>query len=96
MLRRIQSLLARREMDVVLLSKPGCELCEKAERVVGRVFGSRRVRVINILDDRTLEDEYVFRIPVLVVDGAELAEGLITEDEARRARRAALQGRGLR
>jgi len=95
-LARIRSILSRGERDIVLLSKPGCELCQKAERAVGRVFGARRVRVVNILDDRALEDEYVFRIPVLIIDGAVVAEGLIGEEDARRAWRGALRGRGPR
>ncbi|HMM41949.1 MAG TPA: glutaredoxin family protein [Thermomicrobiales bacterium] len=96
MLARIRSVLVGRELDVTLMSKPGCELCNKAERVARRVFGARRVRVVNILEDRALEDTYVFRIPVPIVDGVEIAEGLITEDDARRARAAALRGRVAR
>lgn len=95
MLRRFRSVTASRRLDVMLMSKPGCELCEKAERATRRVFGVRRVRIVNILEDRALEDMYVFRIPVLVVDGVEVAEGLITIDDARRARRLAVRERSL-
>lgn len=92
-LTRIRAAFLGRDLDVLLLSKPGCELCDKAERITHRVFGARRLRVVNILEDRDLEDEFVFRIPVLIVDGVEVAEGLITENDARRARQAALRRR---
>lgn len=96
MLTQLRSMLIGRELDVTLYSKPGCELCREAERVIDRVFGKRRVNVVNILDDRVLEDLYVFRIPVLVVDGIEVAEGLITGEQARGARQAAIGARAGR
>lgn len=91
--RRIATVRTGRQIDVVLYSKPECELCAKAERAVRSVFGSRHLRIVNILDDRELEDRYIFRIPVLVVDGVEVAEGLIDADDARRARAGAIRQR---
>lgn len=57
--------------------------------VVRRVFGARQVDVVDIIGDRRLEDAYVFRIPVLVVDGRVLAEGRITLADAQAALHAA-------
>ena len=75
---------------VTLYSKPDCSLCREAETVVGRVFGAPQVDVVDIIGDRELEDQYIFRIPVLVVDGRVLAEGRITVDDARLALRTAM------
>lgn len=93
MRRRIASVRAGRQIEVVLYGKPDCELCRKAERAVSSVFGSRNLEVVNILGDRALEDMYVFRIPVLVVDGVEAAEGLIDVEDACRARSHAIRQR---
>ena len=72
-----------------LYSKADCPLCREAEQTVRRVFGARLVDVVDINGDRRLEDEFIFRIPVLVVDGRVLAEGQITMADARSARQAA-------
>ncbi len=73
--------------DITLYSRPGCHLCEDAEVRIRRVLGrsSSRLRVVNILEDRELEDEYVFRIPVLSINGVDVAEGEITEAVVRKA-----------
>ena len=82
--------LRRDTIRATLYSKAGCHLCHEAEEVVRRVFGARHVDVVDIIGDRRLEDEYIFRIPVLVVDGQVLAEGQITMADARQARQAAV------
>jgi hypothetical protein len=83
--------LRRRDaIRATLYSKAGCHLCHEAEGVVRRVFGARHVDVVDIIGDQRLEDEYIFRIPVLVVDGQVLAEGQITMADARQARQAAV------
>lgn len=75
--------------DITLYSRPGCHLCEDAEARIRRVLGrsASRLRVVNILEDRNLEDEYVFRIPVLSINGIDVAEGEITESAVRKALR---------
>ena len=73
-----------------LYSKADCPLCHDAERAINAVFGSARVDVVDIAGDRQLEDEFIFRIPVLVVNGRVLAEGRISMADARRARTIAL------
>jgi len=73
-----------------LYSKADCSLCREAERVVRRVFGVRQIDVVDIIGDRQLEDEYIFRIPVLVVGGQVLAEGRITMEDARLALQTAI------
>ena len=82
--------LRHETIRATLYSKADCHLCREAEAVIRRVFGARHVDVVDIIGDRRLEDEYIFRIPVLVVDGQVLAEGRITMADARLARRAAV------
>jgi hypothetical protein len=90
---RFPFLRRQNAIGVTLYSKADCHLCHEAEQVVRRVFGARHVDVVDIIGDQRLEDEYIFRIPVLVVDGQVLAEGRITMADARRARRAAVARR---
>ena len=88
MVRRTSMALAqlRDPIAVELLVRPGCHLCEDAMQALRPVFGSRNIAVTNILSDRTLEDEYVFRIPVVRYAGVVLAEGLISPNDAITAR----------
>lgn len=68
-----------------LYSRDGCTLCREAEVHVRRVFGRGSVDVVDIIGDRALEDAYIFRIPVLVVDGRVVAEGRISMADVRAA-----------
>lgn len=71
---------------VEVLTRAGCPLCREAERAARDVFGRDAVRTTDITLDRALEDEFVFRIPVLRWNGEVIAEGRITRAEALRAR----------
>ena len=62
--------------EVVLYSRPQCGLCDEARVVILAVrervgFGFREV---DITGNDALEGEYGIRIPVVLVDGEELAE----------------------
>lgn len=76
---------------VVLLSRPGCGLCRTARELLER----ERARTpfdleeIDVSTDDALERDYGIRIPVVLVDGEEIAE--IEVD--RRTLRRALRGR---
>jgi hypothetical protein len=74
--------------EVVLLTRPGCHLCEEALSRVRRVgpLLRRRVEVRDITSDPGLEEEYHDRIPVLL-DGAGrvLAEGPMALGDVLRA-----------
>ena len=56
---------------VQIIGRPGCHLCEEAERVVEQVCGRRGIgyRVVSIEDDPVLADRYAEYIPVTMVDG---------------------------
>ena len=60
-----------REPRVVIIGRPGCHLCEEAERVVAAVCAERGLgyRVVSIEDDPRLADEFAEYIPVTLVDG---------------------------
>lgn len=66
-----------RDIQLTLIGKPGCHLCDDAREVVQAVvaeFGSDASCRISlgeqsILDDEALRDRYAEEIPVLLIDG---------------------------
>ena len=61
-------------VELTLIGKPDCHLCEDAEAVVAEVVaqlpaGSVRVTAHSILDDETLRARYWEDIPVVLIDG---------------------------
>ena len=60
---------------VILYSKPGCHLCEPVEEVILAVRREREFEfeVRNIEDDPAEFEKYKHSIPVVVVDGREIA-----------------------
>lgn len=70
---------------LTLLSKPGCHLCHRMREVVEKVVAAT---------DLTLAEEdvrsdpgwqpYLLEIPVLLLDGAEIARHRVGEEELRR------------
>jgi glutaredoxin len=65
---------------VTILQKPDCELCREAEAVIRQVAVRRRFRFErkNILEDQALFDEFQAEIPVIFVDGQEIARHRLT------------------
>jgi hypothetical protein len=65
---------------VTIYSKPDCELCREAEAVIRQVATRRRFRLEkkNILDDPLLTEQYRTAIPVVHVDGKEIARYRLT------------------
>ena len=84
-----QKFKRRGDVQIQLLSRPGCHLCDEAEVALQREFGAGNIEVVNILEHRALEDEFVFRIPVVLHAGDVIAEGIIGRHEARLARQKA-------
>jgi glutaredoxin len=65
-------------IELTLIGKPGCHLCEDAESAVDRVLTaflsanpsvSVSIEQKNILDDAELAARYSEEIPVLLIDG---------------------------
>jgi glutaredoxin len=65
---------------VTIYSKPDCDLCSEAEAVIRQVATRRRFRFEkkNILDDPILAEQYQTAIPVIHVDGQEIARYRLT------------------
>jgi hypothetical protein len=68
---------------VTLYTKPGCGLCEEVEDVLLAVRARRPFELvrINILDDPAVYDRYKHDIPVVLVDGREIARHHLAEAE---------------
>jgi glutaredoxin len=79
---------ARRPV-VTVYTRKGCHLCDEAEAVVRRVARRAEVRLLDVDEDPALTERYTVRVPVVEVDGVEVAE---FEVEPTRLR-AALRGR---
>jgi hypothetical protein len=68
---------------VTLFTKSGCHLCEAVEQAIASVR-CRRVfdlEVRNILDDPADFQLYQHEIPVVLVDGVEVARNRMTPEE---------------
>ncbi len=68
-------------MRLTLYSKPGCHLCEDLRALLDEVqpeFGFA-LDEINIQEDESLFARYRYDIPVLLVDGREIARGRVDE-----------------
>lgn len=84
-------------MTLVIYGKPGCCLCEKAEQVAARLRRefSFEMRLADITRDPDLHARYREAIPVVALDGVEIARGQVTIAGLRAALdRASRPGRG--
>jgi hypothetical protein len=70
---------------LVLLGKPGCHLCDVMEEVVARVAGARGYVKQDVRDDPDLRRRYALEIPVLFLDGREVARHRVTDEVLRSA-----------
>ena len=63
-------------MRVVLYSRPGCGLCDRAREVLeaARARTAFVLEEVDVESDDALELEYGVRIPVVTVDGVERFE----------------------
>jgi CBS domain-containing protein len=65
----------------ILYVRAGCHLCEDAGVLLDEMIGPDGWDAIDIGTDDDLLVRYAHRIPVLVVDGAERAELIITRPD---------------
>ncbi len=73
------------EKVVVLFSREGCHLCERAEDLVESYFPE--CLVLNVDSDRERSRVYGARVPVLVIKGKAILEGNFVEEEVLRLAR---------
>ncbi len=66
---------------ITLYTRPGCHLCEDAVEVLQRIGAA--FAEIDIESSDELHKRYLERIPVLVLDGEELYDFFIDEDDLR-------------
>ena len=60
---------------VTLYTRVGCHLCETAEAVIRELApGRAEIRLVDIDTDAELQARYTVRVPVVEVDGVEVAE----------------------
>jgi glutaredoxin len=67
---------------LVLYSRPGCHLCDDARIVLERI--GEPFEEIDIESDDALLKRYLERIPVVVLDGEELYDFFVDEQDLRR------------
>jgi glutaredoxin len=68
-------------VTVTLYSKPGCHLCEEVRALLTELAIDRgfTIEEIDIALDAKLFAAYRYAIPVVLVDGSEIARGRIDE-----------------
>ncbi len=62
---------------ITLYSKPGCHLCDRAKQVIERC--RVEYEVVDITGNADLEARYGCDIPVVLLDGVEIARHFVRE-----------------
>ena len=66
---------------MTLYTRQGCGLCRDAEALLADLLDDRaELRTVDVDGDPALLDRYGVRVPVVAVDGVEVAEGVISPD----------------
>ena len=74
---------------VVVYTRQGCGLCATAERLVAHEARGADVARVDVDQDPQLQRRYHVRVPVVEVDGREVAETVVERGQVRAAVRAA-------
>ena len=74
---------------VTVFTREGCGLCREAERIVAREARGHDVQRVDVDADPELQRAYNIRVPVVAVDGVEVAEGRLEPGVVRAALRSA-------
>lgn len=86
--------MTRYRPDVVVYTRARCGLCRQAEAIVAREARRARITHVDVDTDERLIERYGVRVPVIVVDGREIAAFEVTGGTVRRAVRAARRAGG--
>ncbi|MDQ0206694.1 glutaredoxin family protein [Alkalicoccobacillus murimartini] len=70
-------------MHITFYSKNNCSLCEKGLHVIEKLKEEYflTVNVVDIYEDDELLEKYMLRIPVVLVEGIEADEGILSYDK---------------
>jgi glutaredoxin len=67
---------------VTVYTRRGCHLCDDAIAIVRQVAGRRAdVVLVDIDTDPALVERYTVRVPVVAVDGVEIADYQVSPDQ---------------
>jgi glutaredoxin len=70
------------QRTITVYTRQGCHLCDEAIGVVRRVArGRAEITLVDIDADPHLTQRYTVRVPVVAVDGVEIAEYHIAPDQ---------------
>ena len=86
------SLRRRHRPDVVVYGRATCGLCRRAEALVAREARGARIVHVDVDTDEALVARYGVRVPVVTVDGREVAELEVGPGTVRAAVRRARRG----
>ncbi len=75
--------------EVVVYGRARCGLCRSAEDIVAREARRATIRTVDVDSSEELVVRYGVRVPVVTVDGVEVAELEVSPGTVRRAVRAA-------
>ncbi|MEX2533305.1 MAG: glutaredoxin family protein [Nitriliruptoraceae bacterium] len=81
----------RQSIAVVLYTRYNCDLCDQADELIVREARGCTYRIIDIDGDDELVKRYGIRIPVVSVNGQDVAEGALALGVVRAAVRAAVR-----
>jgi glutaredoxin len=79
----------RRAIRFTLYTRQGCGLCRRAEQLLAREAAGAEVELVDIDGDEDLVGRYGVRVPVLEIDGTEVAAYELGRGDVRRLLRAA-------
>jgi glutaredoxin len=77
---------------IVLITRQGCHLCDEALRLLQEL--GIQPELADVDADDELHRLYDFRVPVVLIDGAVVAEGRITREQLVTALRSKGRGKG--
>jgi glutaredoxin len=84
---------SRDPVRVRLYTRQGCGLCRRAEAAVAALPRRVEVEIVDVDTDDDLVERFGIRVPVLEVDGTEVAAYELQPGDLRRAVRAARRRR---
>jgi glutaredoxin len=78
-------------VEVVVFTRVGCGLCRAAEALVSREAAGATVRHVDVDSSPQLQERYGVRVPVIEIDGVEVAQLQVAPGSVRAALRSALR-----